>query len=461
MEYSHRKLAEMCKKINNANFARPEEYVKFRDFAKPLIEKVNKPQYIVTKQEAEFLLKFYAKQSLMNLGIGRKINIEIYSKATMIWKYGRGNGKALPDGVKGVIAVSNPTDSKIIYSEQLIDDIASGNPDEMYRAFRTVMHETKHIEQSYRREYSEKGYILALETMAMHVDPYFYLNNYWGTYRECDAEEYGMNATIFELPGLHRVTDKRNLRESNTNFEAGKSGKTKTVIGRLCNEKGNIVLPGSEYPEGERIRILELIAEDYIEKHPKKAFEEFPILRVAFRDNGKRKSIDEMLGNMYELVEEQSSSAKATAIEDLYLTVIANRYPDNYERDSAEVYSFIRNHRMKKLFVEKLERVIRSMRGQDLRKRKIKRDFYEYGVGMSSADKRRRREYFKSGFKRKVSKTYAMQYYLEPGKFQDQDNAKSISSRYKIDVPIIEGLSKVNDTKENENISRDTSEEGR
>lgn len=461
MEYSHRELVRMCEEIDRANFAKPLEYRMFAGQMKPIIDKVNNPQYVVTKKEAELLLKFYAKRSLMCLGVGKKINIGIYSKGKMFRKYGRGNGKALPDGVKGVIAVSNPTDSKIVYSEQLIDDIASGNPDEMYRAFRTIMHETKHIEQAYRREYSINAYIIALETMAMYVDPYVYLNNYWGTYRECDAERYGMEVAQYELPGLYRVTDKRNHRENWINFNAGLSGQTKTVIGRITNDRGNIILPGSEYPEGERIRILELIAEDYIKRYPREAFEEYPVLKIAFRNNGKRKSINELLGNMYALVEEQSSLAQAETIESLYLTVIVNRYPNDYERDSAEAYNFIRNHKMKKNFIERLEHVIYSMQDQDLRRREIERDFYKYGVGMSRAAKLRRREYFKSGFKRKVGVAYASQYYLGPGKTEEQEQVESMSSRYKIDVPIVDKSAIGSETKENDGQLIDTSEDGR
>lgn len=457
MEISHQKLTRMCAEIEDANFAKPEIYRKYLDFVKPIVDKVNKPQYIVTKKEAELLLKFYAKQSLMYLGVGKEIDIEIYSKGKMLHKYGRGNGKALPDGVKGVIAVSNPTDSKIIYSEQLIDDIASGNPDEMYRAFRTIMHETKHIEQAYRREYSINAYIMAIETMAMHVDPYVYLNNYWGTYRECDAEKYGMEAAQSELPGLYRVTDKRNFRENWANIDAGLTGQTKTVIGRICNERGNIVLPGSEYPEGERIRILEIIAEEYIKKNPKKAFEEYPVLRIAFRSNGKRKSIDELLGNMLALVEDEKCLAKVEAIESLYITVINNRFPNDYERDSAEAYNFIRNHKMKKNFVTRLENVMYSLYGQDVRKREIQRDFSKYGVGMSRAARIRRKEYYKSGTKRRLGVAYASQFYLEPGKVEQKE--PSMSDKYKIDVPIVDSIAQNGNIEQSVDVQKESQED--
>lgn len=459
MEISHQTLAKMCVELDKANFARPETHKRFLNFAKPIIDKINKPQYRVSELEAEFLIKFYAKQSLMYLGVGKTVDIEIYSKEKMMRKYDRGNGKALPDGVKGVIAVSNPTDSKIIYSGQLIDDIASGNPDEMYRAFRTIMHETKHIEQAYRREYSINGYIMALETMAMHVDPYLYLNNYWGTYRECDAEKYGMEAAQFELPGLYRVINKRNLRENWINFSSGLSGQTKTVIGRVCNEKGNIILPGSEYPEGERIKILELIAEEYVKKYPKKAFEEYPVLRLAFKNNGKRKSIDELLGNMLALVENESSLAKVEAIETLYLTIIANRFPIDYERDSAEVYDFIRNHKMKKNFVDRLDNVIYSIHGQDTRRKEIERDFSRYGVGMSRTARVRRKEYLRSGFKKKVRVAPASQYYLEPGK--EENKEPSMSDKYKIDVPIVDNTQNQANTTQSMESHVETQDEGR
>ena len=459
MEISHQTLAKMCVAIDNANFARPETYKVFQDFARPIIDKVNMPRYRVSKKEAEFLLKYYARQSLMFLGVGKKIDIKIYSKAKMKSKYARGNGKAIPDGLKGVIAVSNPTDSKITYSEQLIDDIASGNPDEMYRAFRTIMHETKHIEQAYRREYSISGYIMALETMAMHVDPFVYLNNYWGTYRECDAEKYGIDATQTELPGLYRVIDKRKLRENWINFKAGLSGQTKTIIGRVVNDYGSIMLSGSEYPEGERIKILELIAEDYIKKYPKKAFEEYPVLRLAFKNNGKRKSISELLGNMQALVDGESSIAKTEAIETLYITIITNRFPVDYENESAEAFEFIRNNRMKKIFIERLENAMYSMRDQDLRKREIERDFSKYGVGMSRTARFRRREYFKSGTKRKLGVAYASQYYLEPGKEKIEQH--SISEDYKIDVPIIDNTNKSINHEESANSKKETQDESR
>ena len=459
MEISHQTLDKMCVEIDNANFARPETYRKFQDFAKPMIDKVNTPQYVITKKEAEFLLKFYAKQSLMYLGVGKNINIDIYSKGKMIRRYGRGNGKALPDGVRGVIAGSIPSDSKIIYSEQLLDDIASGNPDEMYRAFRTIMHETKHIEQAYRREYSINGYIMAIETMAMHVDPYLYLNNYWGTYRECDAERYGMDATQIKFPGLYRVIDKRKLRENWINFKAGLSGQTKTIVGRICNERGNIMLPGSEYPEGERIKILELIAEEYIRKYTKKAFNEYPVLRLAFKNNGRRKSISELLGNMHTLVEGESSLAKAEAIESLYLTIISNRFPIDYERDSAESYDFIRNHKMKKNFVGRLDDVMYRMSGQDYRKREIERDFSRYGVGMSRTAKIRRKEYFRSGMKRKLGVAYSSQYYLEPG--AEVKEEQSFGDKYKIDVQIIDNSQNVDTTGPSASTQIESSNEDR
>ena len=117
----------MCEELDKANFARPETYKKFLEYAKSMIDKVNTPPYKVEKTEAEFLLKFYAKQSLMYLGVGKETSIEIYGKKKMLHKYGRENGKALPDGVRGVIAVATPSEGRIVYSEQLIDDIANNN----------------------------------------------------------------------------------------------------------------------------------------------------------------------------------------------------------------------------------------------------------------------------------------------------------------------------------------------
>lgn len=435
MERSHQSIKKMCEDLEKANFARPEKYKKFLVFAKPIIEEVNTPPYKIDKTEAEFILKFYAKQSLMYLGVGKEIDIEVFNQKKMLHKFGRGNGKALPDGVRGVVAAASPSEGRIIYSEKLIDEIASGNPDDMYRAFRTIFHETKHIEQSYKREYSFSAYIMALETMAMHVDPYVYLNNYWGTYRECDAEKYGMEFAQSELPGLCRVIDKRNQRENWINFKDGLTGNKETVIGRVCGDNGSVMLPGSMYPAGERIKIMELIAEEYVKKYPKKAFEEHPVLRLAFKDNGKRKSINELLENMLSLVEDEQSLTKAQLIESVYLMIIANRFPYDYEKDRLEVYRFMRNHKMKFNFVEKLEDTMYRMSGQDFRKREIERDFMKYGVGMSRASKFRRREYFKKGT-RKPGLIYAAQYYLEPGK-ADEMGSQSMMDKYKIDVPIV------------------------
>ena len=296
MEYSHQKLAKMCKKIKKKNFTNDSEYSEYEKIAKPIIDKVNRPQYNVSRQEAEFLMMFYAKKSLRNLGVNKRVDITIYTREKMFHNYSKGNGKAIPDDFNCAIAVSNPNDLRIIYSEELIDDIASGNPDKMYRAFRTIMHETKHIEQAYRRKsYSIDNYIMAIEAMAMRVEPNVYLNNYWKTYRECDAERYGIEAAYRELPGLYKVTDQTNFKEKWANIEAGVSGKTDIVLGRIYDEDGKRLLEGSEYSEQDKMCILEHIAEEYMKKHPKNAFREYPVLHIAFKDDGTRKDVIEIL----------------------------------------------------------------------------------------------------------------------------------------------------------------------
>ena len=114
---------------------------------------------------------------------------------------------------------------------------------------------------------------------------------------------------------------------------------------------------------------------------------------------------------------------------------------------------------MKKIFVERLENAMYSMYGQDFRKRDIERDFSRYGVGMSRTARIRRREYFKSGTKRKLGVAYASQYYLEPGK--EEQTESSMREQYKIDVPIIDNNYKNENLGESTNTKKETQDESR
>ncbi len=380
----------------------------------------------ISRNDAIFLAKYYAQLSLFNLGVRDNIEINILGKNVINKMYNNTNKR------KSIKAVAEPSKNQIILSNQIIKSIQSGNPEEIFKAFRVIFHETKHIAQSKVNIQSIKSYIMAIELIAMRADPYFYSNNYAEFYRENDAENYGRDTASYYFPEIERLVDKRYFKFETEMFEKKFTENVKTIIGKIYDDDGTIIKKGSEYPNGERIKIMELMANKYISKYPKRAFKMCPVLQLVFNSNGSRKTDIELLSDAIYLSENSNNPSEKLDIEDFYEIIIKNRYSDDYEKDCIDIENYAKKLEWRPAIIDKVkaDKEISAMSG--ITKKSVESMLEYYGIGVNLADKIRRATYMRSAKRaqnRKMKQnSVQVQYYLDSTKSNENEISKETST---------------------------------
>ena len=426
MEITERKLNHYYDNIDNVDFNIIHFAERYNKIANYLID--NK-MFSLSRKEAKFLIKYFAKKSLVDLGIKKEIKIKILGQKAFNRTFDCGKTKAM--------AVTQPNKDRVFYSGYLVDEIVSGNPDLIFRGFRTVFHEIKHIEQYNVQEESFRAYVMALEDITSGIDNDFYMNNYYEYYRENDAEEFGRKMTGEYLSGVEKLVDKREFSKESKDFERKNSENVKTILGRMKSEDGTIISRGKEYEAGERIKIIELIAEKYISKYPKEAFKKYPILKIAFKKNGERKSDVDLINEESIKISKTRDVNEQLKIKNFYSNIIMQRYSDDYENDIRDLIELEMQSNCGSYLIDE---IIESKQKEKIKnKEKIKKqlefDLKYYGIGLRFKDKLRRKilKYWANKRGRVQKKLYKQpQYFLDEGNFEGQQKLDQIQ-QYKVD----------------------------
>lgn len=236
------------------------------------------------KDEAKYLTSFFAKLGSKlyyeAYGIRGKINIEILTSEEYEEKQKGQKSNA--------VCIPHKDNSYTLrYSEEKVcQKLMTNDPDKFLRGMQIIIHEVVHVYQNIRvqQDYREvnagqakKGYRMALEKITRQVNPKFYHENYNKLLTENDAEEWGLNLALDILKiynkGVYNLFSEEEIKSKIEQYRT-RAEEEKNIFGQDVNT----------------LKIMEMIA-----KEAKTYRKQYPILGVAYHENGPRKTITELL----------------------------------------------------------------------------------------------------------------------------------------------------------------------
>lgn len=266
------------------------------------------------KEEAKYLTQYFAKLGSKiyadAYGIEGEINIEVLPSQEYEEKQ---------KGQKSIaVCIPHKDNSYTLrYNEEKVcQKLMTNDPDEFLRGMQTIIHEVVHVYQNIRvqQDYrdvnagqAKRGYLMALEKITRQVIPKFYNENYDKLLTENDAEEWGLQIGL-EILGIYNkdVYNLFNQEKMQTTFEKYRK--------RGAEEK-NILDEGVNAPT---LKTMEFLAQNGPEFRKL-----YPILGVAYHENGPRKTITELLEDRAERIENGEPSIDD--VNELVLTILDSR----------------------------------------------------------------------------------------------------------------------------------------
>lgn len=296
------------------------------------------------KDEARCLTVYFAKLGSkmysMAHGIEGKINIDILPAEEY---------KKLRGEKSNAVCIShNDNSHTLIYSEEKVcQRLMTNDPDEFLRAMQTIFHEVVHVYQDIRvqRDYrdvnavqAKRGYRMALEKITRKVYPKFYTENYAKLFTENDAEEWGLSLALDALKiynkGVYELFDKEEIQ---TRIEQYR---------KRSEEEKNILGEGVNSPT---LKTMEFLAQNapYFRKL-------YPILGVAYHEDGPRKTITELLDDRAERIAKGEPSIDDT--NKLLLEILNSRdtTPEERREEIEELDKYIVSRGIEDEFVYEL-----------------------------------------------------------------------------------------------------------
>ena len=232
-------------------------------------------------KDAVFMTYFFGYTAANNFGIVDKIKIKVISESTFEKKYEKADN--------GICIYNNDKTCTVFYSSKLSKQLKNKNSRDFINGIQSIIfqivdafqniiiHDNQTIEP-----YNRDQYIMALEDVAKSTNEDLYENSYVTSYRKSKAELEAIDFTISIL----QEYKKNNILEKNKRFITIKKAEYQEKQSEF--EQDNIELsagPVSKTELNARMSLY-LIPE---------LLEQYPILQVAFDENGHKKRINTLL----------------------------------------------------------------------------------------------------------------------------------------------------------------------
>lgn len=259
-------------------------------------------------REANFLTLYFAKFGVKSISPELKVDISIVPKEEY---------EKISEKGSNATCISHKDNSyTLIYSEEKVSKkLMTNNPDNFLRAMQTILHEVVHVQQKNRlqsdyrnlnAQQAKRGYILALETVTRHVYPEFYKKNYNKLLTENDAEKNGLLLALDIL----RICNK-------SVYEMYSEEEIKSRVEQYDNNalEEKEILKGKLLPTLQTMEFIAAKAQDFRDL--------YPILNIAYHQNGDRKSIVDLLKDR----EDRMLKDKTTVLDnnELVYTILNSR----------------------------------------------------------------------------------------------------------------------------------------
>ena len=295
---------------------------------------MNKKICNFNEREARFLTYFFAKWEINKLDkeLDKQVKIELVEHEILCEK---GDSE-----VCAICFLNEDCTSTIMYSDIVLKNIMSDDMDKVTEGIKTVVHETVHafynkiLKTDYfklKPVYAEKAYIIALEKVMRKYKEEFYKENYRNLLSENNANRIGLISAI----NIFKDYNKEIINDLNVDV----------LKKRIRNyvespKKDSKKIFDIRAKKGYNLLELEFDVKNFLEKYPS-YIEEYPVLKIAYNEDGTRKSISQLLDDREKRL--QGSNASKNSINKLFYTILDNRYTtvkDDYN-EIEELYDYI------------------------------------------------------------------------------------------------------------------------
>lgn len=263
----------------------------------------------MNREETSIFIKFFATKLACELKIDDKISVEVLDEE----KYKEKFKSSVKDINLGICVHNQDSTHTVAYNVSEIEKNINGEKDyKLLYGLQTVFHEIRHAFQNVAISqdgfYNKSLYIMAMESVIKANNSKFYKDNYDNLLIENDADKAGLQLAL--------STIKERNPKLYTFSQAAIEEKMKEYDNNFYNS--DMVMWGSK---ASAIKALDAFVEVFVSKNPE-ILKQYPILKVAYKENGERKDILQMLQEREDLLTEKPKDR----IDELYQTALNQRF---------------------------------------------------------------------------------------------------------------------------------------
>lgn len=263
----------------------------------------------MNREETSIFIKFFATKLACELKIDDKVSVEVLDEE----KYKERFKSSVKDIGLGICVHNQDGTHTVAYNVSEIEkNINGGRNVKLVKGLQTIFHEIRHAYQNFAISqdgvYNKSLYIMAMESVIKANNYKFYKENYDNLLIENDAEKAGLELAL--------STIKERNPKLYTFSQAGIEEKMKEYDNNFYDS--DMVIYGSK---ASAIKALDAFVEVFVSKNPE-VLKQYPILKVAYKENGERKDILQMLQERETLLTKKPKDR----IDELYQIALNQRF---------------------------------------------------------------------------------------------------------------------------------------
>lgn len=320
---------------NNICISNEKERLKYQQVIKYLLN-TKKKDTVLTEEEAKMMMVFFSKDFAFKLNIAEKIKIQF-----------KEDDPNLKD-VWGSFEPAKDGSYKITYYNKSINSLIKKRKFPV-KALRIIFHEVIHAAQHEmveirpqkedKKHYNVETYMITVENMLRDLDENFYDKNYAKLYKENNANKIGLQCALVYLkeyvPKAYKKRNKQKIYEKINSYDID-----------YYNEYIEYFDSTENYLE-----LMDIVTILSIQQN-KKILEKYPILKLAYNEDGSRKNIIELLEERNALLENHTKKE----VDELFKVFIyRNKFDEDIElmakKESVLLMDYIRQTNTQDSFV--------------------------------------------------------------------------------------------------------------
>ena len=310
---SYEELLKWC--IDNKETMNLKDQYSSRLYYKMVQNSMDNKRGKLTKDEADIYIRYFAKKTARDFNLDEKVVIEVLESE----EYKERD----EDDSVGICIPNDDGTFTVSYNiSKLGKSIMSEDKYVFLFGLQAIFHEMRHVLQNTALSmdlHKKSLYIMAMESVTRKISPKFYKANYKNLFKENDAEKEGLRMALAEIkkmsPKLYEQYEHRKLEKFMQQYDKK-------------SYEGEFEIYGQK---GDSVKSLDSWTEMYAEDHPE-ILQQYPILRISYNQDGKKKKFLQMLKEREELIK----GGKKENIDELYKLSLNRKFFDREEGISTE-----------------------------------------------------------------------------------------------------------------------------